>query len=199
MSQHPSIEPAIEPVAPPDPQFYTLFGWFLILLALPLGFWMAMRIADKIDSRTWPRASAQIVSSELYKRTGRHGADWCIKLSYRYVIDGRQHMGRRISTSRMGDTGCDPSETVMRARLENQQPGDRIGIRHAPGAPERAIVYVGALDIGDLVFSVIAIVTLGGGVGAIRAAGRLKLQQAAHAAARRERMQHALEQSRQRV
>lgn len=191
--------PLTEPVIPPDPRLHTLFGWLFILLALPLGLWMAMRIVDKIDSRTWPKASATIVTSELYKRTGRHGTDWCIKLSYRYTIAGRQYTGRRISTSRMGDTGCVRSEAVMRARLANQQPGARITIRHAPGKPERAIVYVGALDVADFLLSAIAIVSFGGGVVAIRQAGHLRLQQAAHAADRRERMQRALEQARQRV
>lgn len=188
-----------EPVIPPDPQLYTLFGWFLIVLALPLGLWMGLRIMDKIDSRSWPRARAEIVSSEIYKRSGRHGTDWCIKLSYRYVIGGREYTGRRISTSRMGDTGCDVSEAVMRARLEQQQPGDRITIRHAPADPERAIVYVGALDVADFLLSAIAIVTFGGGIGSIREAGRLRQQQAAYAADRHERMRRALEQSRQRV
>lgn len=191
--------PHKEPTFPLDPQMSILTGWLLMLVAVPIAVWMALRVADNIDSRSWPKARAEIVSSELYKRTSRSSTDWCIKLSYRYTIDGKQYTSRRISTSRMSGANCDFSEAVMRSRLERQQPGDPIAIRYRPGEPAYAIVYIGRIDVHDFMFPALAIGLFGGGVASIRAGGRLRLQQAAHAAERRERMARASEQSRQRV
>lgn len=191
--------PHNEPAIPRDPQLDMLFGWFFISLALLIAVWMTLRIFDNIASRSWPKARAEIVASELYKRTSRSSTDWCIKLSYRYTIDGRPYTSRRISTSRMSGASCDVSEAVMRARLEQQQPGDPIAIRYKPGQPGYAIVYVGKIEGADFVFAVLAVGLFAGGVASIRAAARLRLQQAAHAADRRERMARAREQGQQRV
>lgn len=194
-----TMPPRNEPTFPHDPQMSILSGWFLILLALPIAVWITLRIVDNIDSRSWPKARAEIVSSELYKRTSRSSTDWCIKLSYRYTIDGKQYTSRRISTSRISGANCDTSEAVMRSRLERQRPGDPIAIRYRPGQPAYAIVYIGKTDATDFLFPGLAIALFGGGVASIRAAGPLRQQQAAHAAERRERMARAGEQRRQRV
>ena len=185
-----NTQPSKEPVIPHDPQFQVLFGWFLIVLAVPLAIWMALRIYDKFDARSWPKASAEVVESALYHRSGKR-PDWCIKMAYRYEVDGRQFVSSRSATSRMTDAGCDPSRAVIEARLENRQPGDRITIRHHPRDPGRAIAYVDGLDFADFFLSAVALSTLVTGVLSIRYGARLRVEQALLAAERRARMERA--------
>ena len=185
-----STPPRTEPAIPHDPQFQVLVGWFMIALALPLAIWMALRIHDKFDARSWPKASAEVTRSELYKRGGR-STSWCIKMAYRYEVDGQRFESTRSATSRMTDAACDPSRAVIQARFENRQPGDRITIRHHPRKPERAIAYVDGLDFPDFFFPAVALSTFAAGVHSIRYGARLRVEQALLAADRRARMRRA--------
>ena len=185
-----NAQPSTEPAIPPDPQFQVLLGWFMIALALPLAIWMALRIHDKLDAPSWPRVSAEVVRSDMYKRGGR-STDWCIKMAYRYEVDGRQFESARSVTSRMTDAGCDPSRAVIQARFEQRQPGDRITIRHHPRQPERAIAYVDGLDFPDYFFPAVALSVFAAGVHSIRHGARLRVEQALLAADRRARMRRA--------
>jgi len=185
-----STQPSTEPAIPHDPQFQVLFCWFLILLAVPLALWMALRIHDKFDARSWPKASAEVVESSLYHRGGKRPG-WCIKMAYRYQVDGRQFVSSRSATSRMTDAGCDPSRAVIQARFENRQPGDRITIRHHPRNPGRAIAYVDGLDDADFFLSAFALGMFAAGVLSIRYGARLRVEQALLAAERRARMERA--------
>ena len=185
-----NTQPSAEPAIPHDPQFQVLLGWFLIVLAVPLALWMALRIHDKFDARSWPKASAEVVESSLYHRGGKR-PDWCIKMAYRYEVDGRQFVSSRSATSRMTDAGCDPSRAVIQARFENRQPGQRITIRHHPRQPERAIAYVDGLDFPDFFFPAVALSVFATGVYSIRYGARLRVEQALLAAERRARMERA--------
>ncbi|AWL06820.1 DUF3592 domain-containing protein [Massilia oculi] len=186
MNTPPSTEPAI----PHDPQFQVLVGWFLIVVAVPLAIWIALRIHDKFDARSWPKASAEVVKSELYERRGK-SHDWCIKMAYRYEVDGQQFVSSRSATSIMSESACDPSRAVIQARFEKRQPGDRITIRHHPREPGRAIAHVDGLDIFDFLFPAVALGVFATGVHSIRYGARLRVEQAALAAERRERMARA--------
>lgn len=185
-----STQSSTEPAIPHDPQFQVLLGWFLIVLAAPLAIWMALRIHDKLDARSWPKAGAVVVESELYQRHGK-SSGWCIKMAYRYEVDGRQFVSSRSATSRMTEAACDPSRAVIQARFEKRQPGHRITIRHHPREPGRAIAYVDGLDSADFFFPAFALGMFAAGVGSIRYGARLRVEQAALAAERRERMARA--------
>lgn len=184
------MQPSTEPAIPHDPQFQALLGWFLIVLAVPLAIWMALRIHDKFDARSWPKASAEVVESALYERHGK-SPGWCIKMAYRYEVDGQQFVSRRSATSLMTEAACDPSRAVIEARFEKRQPGDRITIRHHPREPGRAIAYVDGLDSADFFFPAFALGMFAAGVGSIRYGARLRVEQAALAAERRARMERA--------
>jgi len=185
-----STQPSTEPTIPHDPQLQVLLGWFLIALAVPLAIWVALRIYDKFDARSWPKASAEVVESELYERRGK-SRDWCIKMAYRYEVDGQQFVSRRSATSLLTEAACDPSRAVIQARFEKRQPGDRITIRHHPREPGRAIAYVDGLDFADFFFPAVALSAFAAGVGSIRYGARLRVEQAALAADRRARMERA--------
>lgn len=185
-----STQPSTEPAIPHDPQFQVLVGWFLIVLVAPLAIWTGLRIYDKFDARSWPTASAEVVKSELYERRGK-SRGWCIKMAYRYEVDGQQFVSNRSATSRMTDAACDPSRAVIQARFEKRQPGDRITIRHHPRDPGRAIAYVDGLDFADFFFPAVALSFFAAGVNSIRYGARLRVEQAALAAERRARMASA--------
>lgn len=182
--------PRQEPTFPPDPQMHALAGWFMILLAIPLALWMAVRMADKIDARGWPRAEAVVVASELRERGGRRH-DWCIALTYRYRVGAREYTSRRAATSIMSEAPCDASREVIQARFAQQQPGRRIMIRHHPTRPERAIVYLDGPDFADVFFSALALACFWGGALAIGSGRRLRVEQAALSAERHARMRQA--------
>lgn len=185
-----SMQPLTDPAIPPDPQLQVLLGWFLIALALTLAIWMALRIHDKLDARSWPKASAKVVKSEMYKRDGR-STSWCIKMAYRYQVDGRQYESARSATSRMTNTACDPSRAAIQARFEQRQPGARITIRHHPRDPGRAIAHVDGLDFPDFFFPAAALSVFVAGVHSIRHGAGLRAAQALLAADRRARMRRA--------
>lgn len=153
---------------PPDPQMTKLLGWLFILMGLPLAFYIGTRIYDKLDSASWPSVSAQVISSEMYRRAGRGGVDWCIKMHYRYSVDGKLLSSRAMSTSRVGNASCVKDKEVMSGRLKRFRPGADIEIRYKPTDPRIAIVYVGQLDLLDYLFPAISLVLLAGGIMALR-------------------------------
>lgn len=186
----PTPTPRAEPTFPPDPQLQSLIGWGSLIAGVALCIFMGVTVFDKFDAWEWPRARAQIVSSALYKSSDR-SAKWCIKLTYRYTVDGRAFTGRRQATSWLSDAACDRSQSLMQARFAQQQPGAALTVRYRPGQPERAIVYADGMKPAEWFFVALTLVLVAGGVGGLRGAARLRLEAQAHAADRKERMRRA--------
>lgn len=153
--------------APPDLLAVHLLGWCLVLVGAAVGAYTGNRTVDKIAARAWTPATATIVASEMYGRTGR-SRDWCIKLQYRYEVGGVVYTSRRIGTSRLGDAGCAPHREVIVARLAGQQPGQPLAINYDPAAPGTAIVYRESVDFLDWFFAALALMMVGGGIWQIR-------------------------------
>src|SRR5471032_2900457 len=108
-----------------DPALTKMVGWFIIFLSLPLGYLGVSRALIKIEARHWPAVPAEVVTSEMYHRGGRN-PDWCLKLSYRYVVDGHPYIGTKTAPSIIGDAGCHRSEAVIAERLAELPPGASI-------------------------------------------------------------------------
>ena len=165
--------------APPrDPQMSKLLGWFFILLALPLGFFALTNSVNKLTAESWPRAQAEVLSSDLYRpsRSNR----WCLRLRYRYVIDGKEYSSRRLSPSVMGGaSSCAREKMVIEARLEKLQPGARIRIHYHPSNPAKAAVYLDDLDFTDYLLSGLTVLLLAGGIACIREGAAMARQQQA--------------------
>lgn len=163
--------------APPDPQMSTLLGWCLILLlAVPMGGLAAWHVASKAAAVSWPKASAEILSSDSYRTT--KPALWCIKLRVRYQVEGRFYESRRTSSSQVAGAGCDREKRVIGARLERMRPGDRITVRYDPEDPGTGIVYVATvLEFIDIFFGIVAAVWLACGIYAIRAGKQQRREQ----------------------
>ncbi|MEX0144131.1 DUF3592 domain-containing protein [Massilia sp. LMS1-1-1.1] len=131
-----------------DPALARMMGWFLILLAISAGYFSFWRAYDKLTSPTWPVASAEIVRSSMYQRTGK-SQDWCVKLSYRYSVDGKVYRSSRIGVSRIGNTGCHRNQSVTAWRLASMAPGAHIRVHFRPSDPGDTAVFLAGLDILD--------------------------------------------------
>ena len=94
---------------PPDPQFTTLFAWFFMLTALPLGVYTLTRTYDKLASASWPKTQAEILASGMYRQS--KSGTCCANLQYRYVVDGTEFISRRMSTSQPGEPDAIPIES----------------------------------------------------------------------------------------
>lgn len=153
---------------PPDPQLTKIFGWCFLLMSIPLWFFSLNRVFEKHASESWPSTYGEVLSSQVYKRSGR-SVDWCIKLRYRYVVGNQVLSSGRLSTSSMSTAACDRDQKAIDARFEPLQPGAKIVVRYNPANPEKAILYKDDLT-GLYIFLALAAVLLGGGIKAIREA-----------------------------
>lgn len=162
---------------PPDPQFTKLFACFFILTSLPPGVYTLTRTYDKLASASWPKTQAEVLASGMYRQP--KSGKWCVNLQYRYVVDGNEFISRRISTSQLGETGCDSDRKLIAARLERYPPGARIKIRYLPANPGTAIVYVAEPDLFDFFFPALTIVLAAGGAWTLGEAKRQRKQQLA--------------------
>ncbi|PIL45593.1 hypothetical protein CR105_05750 [Massilia eurypsychrophila] len=161
-------------VPPPDPQGNKILGWLFILSAILIAVFTSTRVYDKVASRSWPTTYGKIFSSAMYHTSGRSSL-WCVKLRYRYVIDGKTFFSTRVSTTRMaGPPACDRDKEVITARMERYRPGALLKIRYHPTNPETATVYIDELDMMDYLFSLISVFLLFGGIKAIRDAAKMR-------------------------
>ncbi len=161
----------------PDPQGAILGGWCIILLlALPIGALQAWEVGGKLAATSWPRASAHIVTSSLYRSS--KPALWCPMLRVRYQVGGKWHESRQVSSSIFAGAGCDRDKRVLDARLERMRPGDRITVRYDPDDPSDAVVYLApVLTFFDGLLGAIALVWLGAGMSVIRKGKRQRREQ----------------------
>ena len=131
-----------------EPAMARMMGWFLILLAIPAGYFSFWRAYDKFTSPAWPVASAEIVRSSMYQRTGK-SQDWCVKLAYRYTVEGKAYRSVRIGVSRIGNAGCHRDQAVTAWRLASMAPGARIRVHYRPGDAGDTAVFLASLDVLD--------------------------------------------------
>ncbi|MEG2033778.1 MAG: DUF3592 domain-containing protein [Janthinobacterium sp.] len=150
-----------------EPALARMMGWFLILLAIPAGYFSFWRAYDKLTSPAWPVASAEIVRSSMYQRTGK-SQDWCVKLAYRYTVEGKAYRSARIGVSRIGNAGCHRDQAVTAWRLASMAPGARIRVHYRPGDPGDAAVFLASLDVLDYFGAGLALVLFVLGVSEVR-------------------------------
>jgi hypothetical protein len=141
-------------------------------MSTPLWFFSLNRVFDKHASDSWPLAYGEVLSSQVYKRSGR-SVDWCIKLRYRYVVGNQVLTSGRLSTSLMGTAACDRDKKVIDARFEQLHPGAKIAVRYKPTDPEKGIIYQDDLT-GLYIFLALAAVLSASGIKAIREAAAVR-------------------------
>jgi len=154
-----------------------IIGWIFSLMGLTLGLCATWRVYDKLTADAWPSTYAEVISSDMYHQTSKSSSRWCVKMRYRYAVDGVQFTSRRLATSLLADAGCDRDRSVIAVRMERYQPGARIKIRHHPDNAARSIVYLDSLDMFDyFFFPALTFVLCSGGVSLIRQKPRAALQ-----------------------
>jgi hypothetical protein len=125
-----------------------MMGWFLILFAIAAGYFSFWRTYDKLTAPAWPVTGAEIVRSSMYQRTGK-SQDWCVKLAYRYTVEGKAYRSSRIGVSRIGNAGCHREQAVTAWRLASMAPGARIRVHYRPSDPGDTAVFLAGLDFLD--------------------------------------------------
>jgi len=155
--------PLTERVPPQaQPALYFL-GWLSILLALAIGLYTVDRSVNKLASRTWPMTTATVLESSMYQRAGR-SADWCVKLRYRYIVDGVAYTSSRTSTSVINSVGCNADKRLVDKRMQDLKSRLEMIIRYRPGNPAEAILYPADLDALDYFFLGLSAVFLFAGI-----------------------------------
>lgn len=181
---------------PPDPHLLVLQGWFLILLAVPLALWIGSRIQDKRAVPDWPTTRAEVQGSKLYHDTGKGGRGWCLRLAYRYQVDGRFYNSSGVDVPHLGHAGCNRSQAVMRERLARMQEGDIIDVHYHPRQHARSAAHIEPLDAGDYMFSGGAIGLFLIGVASILHGRHLRAREALDEARRALRLRQARQDTR---
>jgi len=130
---------------------------FLFVAVLLLSF-SCYRIVAKAYSDIWPSVYGEVVNTEMVNRQGR-SADWCIKLSYIYVVKGVHYSSSALSNSRFAGVGCDFRKEIILARFGYPQVGNKILVRYHPEEPGTSMLVQDDLR-GVYMMSVIGIMLL---------------------------------------
>lgn len=82
-----------------------LGGWLVVLLGLIILGIAAFDTVPKLRTYHWVSGTAQVTATDIYERTGR-SHDWCGRVSYTYVVNGRTYRSRNLTSSIISDEGC---------------------------------------------------------------------------------------------
>jgi hypothetical protein len=108
------------------------------------GIWMIYRaLAPRIKSRqaaAWPTTQAEILESTVEEdrarsATGKANIAFVPFVSYRYVVDGKQYDGNRITVARAGYDFLDASNI-----REQFKEGEKIPVHYNPANPGDSIL-----------------------------------------------------------
>ncbi|UMR28636.1 DUF3592 domain-containing protein [Massilia sp. MB5] len=158
---------------PADPALLKVLAWFLILIALPFAWFAFSRAHSQVSSHSWPMASAEVLSSSIYQRTGRR-KDWCVKVSYRYRVQERLYTRNRPGVSIVGNSGCDVDKSVVQQWLSTLAPGSAVVVHYNPADPTQAAIQLVGLDMGDYVLCIVPLVFFATGAWGLRQAKKMK-------------------------
>lgn len=153
------------PAKAPDPAKVRLLGLRIMVLGLLVVLFMLPRAWDKLAARRWPAVEATVIFSDIVERTGKTH-DWCVRVGYRYSVDG----GRQGGAKRWA---CSASRAGAEAKLAQMQPGQRIEAYYNPAHPERSVLEPDALDAIDIFIGALALTLFAVGFDRIRHARRL--------------------------
>lgn len=123
-----------------------LMVYFLLFIGLPVGYFTVANGVEKIRSASWPTVTGEIVRASIYERTGRTH-DWCLKLDYRYTVDGKQYRRHYLTLPTTSSGACHRERAVVESWLPDLAPGTRIVVHHAPDDPSNAVLAIVGLDL----------------------------------------------------
>ena len=139
------------------PAIFTLIG-ALAGLALTVFLWRANEVCQ------WVKTSAVVISFEGRFPTGRKATGSERKVTYRYLVDGREYFGFRYS----------PGSELTGNHFT---PGEAVDCFYNAANPADAVLSTGGPDRGLLFFGGISLIALAAGVLLLLdQAGRLDLE-----------------------
>jgi len=153
------------PAKAPDPVRTKQIGQRIMLLGLIVLMVVLPRAWDKLATQRWPSTEATIVFSDIVERTGKTH-DWCVRVAYRYAIDG----GRQGGVRRWG---CSASRTGAEANMARMPEGQRIQVHYDPAHPERSVIDHESIGLTEAFFGALALILFAVGFDRIRHARRL--------------------------
>lgn len=115
--------------------------------------------APKLRAYHWVDGTALVAATDMYQRTGRSRA-WCGRVSYTYIVNGRNYKSSNLSSSFISDVGCNLEKTVVTARLATMPAGSTIKIYYDPTVPERVAMVREGLKWHDFFFLLLGIMLL---------------------------------------
>lgn len=142
-----------------------LIGFRILMLGLLVLVFALSRAWDKLETRRWPTAEATVVFSDIVERTGKTH-DWCVRVGYRYSVDGGRQGGARR-------WGCSASRNGAEAKLAQMPEGQRIQVYYDPAHPERSQLEADAPDGLDILSGLLAVILLAVGFDRMRRARQL--------------------------
>jgi hypothetical protein len=104
-------------------------------------------LIDSWDQTRWPKTEGAVLESgvvtKLEHAVGERGSRryWTVTVRYRYVVDGKEFVGERLSSrppERRFDNDSPPAEFVRLAA--RYQPGATIDVYFNPRRPEEAFL-----------------------------------------------------------
>lgn len=176
----------IQKPAKPDPSDILLCAWLLLFLAIFIGAIAAFDIAQKLRASSWLVVGAEVLSSDIYQRTGKSHA-WCARVRYGYTVAGRAYQGDQRSQATISSAGCRRDRAKVEAKLATLPKGTPISIYYDPAYPSHAAIELEQLSWFDYLLSAMALWVFVSAVRWIRvgSAGMRELTAALHARRRR--------------
>jgi len=153
------------PAKASDPARVRLIGLRILVLGLLVLLLMLPRAWDKFAGGRWPAVEATVLFSDIVERTGKTH-DWCVRVGYRYSVDGGRQGGAK-------NWACSGTRAGAEAKLAQVQPGQRIEAYYNPARPERSALEPVSLDGMDIFFGAIALTLFAVGFDQIRRSRRL--------------------------
>ena len=114
-----------------------VMGLILIILSLNL-LWKSHHIKSGKETR------GTILTSELKEYTKKTQKVYQLKVSYEYIVDGKQYLSRRIF---FGDILRADSRLVAEAQRLKYQPGTTVKVYYNPKKPKEALLEPGINNI----------------------------------------------------
>ena len=119
-------------------------AWLLILLGPVMATWGVWFLVEAYTSTSWPSVSGEIARVDVQRQID--DGDYVLRVTYRYVVGGRVHLGQR---NNLGDGlsvggAYDTAANAEAAGAERFPVGSPIDVYYDPEDPANALMSPGA-------------------------------------------------------
>ena len=119
--------------------FFIVFISIFFLIGFGVFGWGLLSLYRGHSAKAWPTTRGEILESRIHESRDSDGSMWETKVKYRYVCNGREFEGTRIT---FGYSGSDEEEEHRRIH-EKLPPGSGVRVWYQPNQPANAVLAVG--------------------------------------------------------